>query len=339
MGVGKTIGAAAVIAAIGVYLNNASWLAPDTGGPAMIYAHRGPHQQYERADLTNETCTAARMTPSGHRYLENTIGGVAAAFALGADRVEIDIQPTRDGDWAVFHDAGLACRTNGVGTIRERTMEELRLLDVGYGYTSDDGRTFPFRGLHIGAMPSLSEMLLAFPSEQLELHVKGGDADDADALRSYLDGLGAANPSRLSIYSTPLFEARWREIGGGVPVFGKHQASACVKSYLLTGWTGRLPRKCANGIIAPIDLAFLYWGWPDRLLARFAETPGGVMVIGPALKPDGSRAVDALDELARLPTDWSGWVYTNRIDLIGPAVRGVDEMPSGVDRAERSSAP
>lgn len=49
--------------ALGLYLNNAFWLAPSPAGEPMLYAHRGAHQPYERAGLTNDTCTAERMLP------------------------------------------------------------------------------------------------------------------------------------------------------------------------------------------------------------------------------------------------------------------------------------
>lgn len=38
------------------------------------------------------------------RYPENTVAGVRAALAAGADGVEIDIRPTRDGVWVAHHD-------------------------------------------------------------------------------------------------------------------------------------------------------------------------------------------------------------------------------------------
>ena len=101
---------------------------------------------------------------------------------------------------------------------------------------------------------------------------------------------------------------------------GKHRMKACGKAYLLTGWTGRLPDACTGGIMVPVDLAPLFWGWPDRLQARFAGTPGGVTLMGPALKEDGSLAIDDLDELEGVPSDWSGWVYTNRPEVISPAL-------------------
>ena len=304
----------------GLVLNNASWLAPPPEGEPKLYAHRGVHQPYVRAGLTNDTCTAARMLEPRHDYLENTIASMEAAFAYGADRVEIDIQRTADGDWAVFHDAELACRTDGEGRVRERTMAALKTLDIGHGYTADGGQTHPFRGRFLGAMPSLAEVLNRFPERSFELHAKGADAAQADALWTYLQSIGKVNLPRLTVFALPAFDARWRELDTGVPVTGKHRAKSCVLSYLLTGWTGRLPAACAGGIVVPQDLAWLFWGWPNRLQRRFADTPGGVMLIGSALERDGSRAVDSLVALERVPGRFAGWIYTNRIETIGPAL-------------------
>lgn len=323
-----------VAIALGLYLNNASWLAPAPDGEPKLYAHRGVHQPYERAGLTNDTCTAERMLPPAHDYLENTIASMQAAFAYGADRVEMDIYRTADGDWAVFHDYGLACRTDGEGRIRDHTMATLRTLDIGHGYTADDGQTFPFRGRFVGAMPSLADVLTRFPDGAFELHAKGATAEGADALWAYLQQIDDVNVSRLTVFALPEFDARWSALDTGVPVIGKHRAAACVQSYLLTGWTGRLPAACESGIVVPQDVAWLFWGWPNRLQQRFADTPVGVMLIGPALKEDGSRAIDSLEELARVPDSFAGWIYTNRIELIGPAVeaRAGTETASGPSR-------
>jgi glycerophosphoryl diester phosphodiesterase len=42
-------------------------------------------------------------------------------------------------------------------------MTSLKKLDIGYGYTADGGKTYPFRGKAIGLMPTLTEVLQAFP--------------------------------------------------------------------------------------------------------------------------------------------------------------------------------
>ncbi|QNP44349.1 hypothetical protein H9L15_03240 [Sphingomonas daechungensis] len=77
---------------------------------------------------------------------------------------------------AVFHDWTVDCRTNGKGNIRDKTIAEVKLLDPGYGYTADSGKTFPFRGRQVGTIPTLQEALNALPSSPIIFNFKGTDA-------------------------------------------------------------------------------------------------------------------------------------------------------------------
>lgn len=65
---------------------------------------------------------------------ENTMAAIEQAVELGADMVEIDVQPTVDGKLAVIHDATLARTTNGDGLVRMCTMAELKSFDAGSWY-------------------------------------------------------------------------------------------------------------------------------------------------------------------------------------------------------------
>ena len=144
--------------AIFLYLNNSSLLADPPADRPILLAHRGLGQTFDIAGATNDTCTATRIHPPEHPYLENTIPSMRAAFEYGADIVELDVHPTKDGQFAVFHDWTLDCRTDGSGVTREKTMEELKKLDIGYGYTADGGKTYPFRGKGVGLTPTLDEV-------------------------------------------------------------------------------------------------------------------------------------------------------------------------------------
>ena len=59
--------------AAAVYLNNTNHLAAHQDGKPVLLAHRGIAQRFDERDLKNDTCTAARMLPSTHHLLENTI--------------------------------------------------------------------------------------------------------------------------------------------------------------------------------------------------------------------------------------------------------------------------
>src|SRR5688572_21555994 len=71
-------------------------------GTLTLLAHRGV-QQTLHGTIDIHTCTAA-IDPPEHAFLENTIASMRAAFAAGADIVELDIHATTDGQLAVFHD-------------------------------------------------------------------------------------------------------------------------------------------------------------------------------------------------------------------------------------------
>ncbi len=142
----KKIAAVALVVVVAiVWLLNTSLLAPPPSGNAKILAHRGIHQVFHSEGLDNDTCTAERIETPRHSYLENTIASMRAAMESGADVVELDVHLTPDRQFAVFHDWTLDCRTDGSGVTQETPMSELKTLDIGYGYTADGGKSFPFR--------------------------------------------------------------------------------------------------------------------------------------------------------------------------------------------------
>lgn len=64
---------------------------------------------------------------------ENTLRAFRAGMAAGADRVELDIQSTADGDFVVLHDPTVDRTTNGQGKVKELTTDQVRQLDAGQG--------------------------------------------------------------------------------------------------------------------------------------------------------------------------------------------------------------
>jgi len=65
------------------------------------------------------------------QYPENSRLAFEKAIAAGADIIELDCQLTADGHVVVFHDERLARTTGARGKIHEKTLEQLRKLDVG----------------------------------------------------------------------------------------------------------------------------------------------------------------------------------------------------------------
>ncbi len=62
---------------------------------------------------------------------ENTAAAIRAAGRAGADMVEVDVQPTREGRLVVFHDDRLERTSTGRGRVAAHTYAALARLDVG----------------------------------------------------------------------------------------------------------------------------------------------------------------------------------------------------------------
>lgn len=312
------LGALGLIAGA-LFVVNTSLLARPSGELTLL-AHRGVAQSYSREGLTNETCTAAQMLPPTHAFLENTLPSMRAAFEAGADMVEIDIHPTTDGEFAVFHDWTIDCRTNGQGVTRDQSMAHLRTLDVGYGYTADGGQTFPFRGQGIGLMPTLREVLSTFPNQRFLINFKGNDPDEADLLLEYLRATPNANIERLAFYGARP-AARMRELLPDALITSRSGLKACAKDYMLMGWFGATPDTCRNMIVfVPINYAWIGWGWPNRFLQRMQDAGSEVIIAGPINRGEAARinGVDDAEAFADVPDVWRGGVVTDRVEVIGP---------------------
>jgi glycerophosphoryl diester phosphodiesterase len=299
--------------------------APPSAGPARptLYAHRGIAQQFDPAGVNNDTCTAARMLPPTHGFLENTIASMRAAFEAGADIVEFDVHPTTDGQFAVFHDWTLDCRTEGRGVTREHSMAELKTLDIGHGYTADGGRTFPFRGKGVGMMPTLDEVLATFPDRPLSINVKSNDPGEGRLLAAVLERLPPARQRQLMVYGGDQPIAELRRLLPLVQTTSKAQLKSCLLRYVAYGWTGTLPQACHRlAVLLPIDIAPWLWGWPHRLVERMAAAGSSVYLRGDYRAADrAAGGIDTLDDLARVPPGYRGGLWTDEIELIAKAVK------------------
>lgn len=69
-------------------------------------------------------------------YPQNTLAAMEGASALGADRIEIDIVATADGDIVTFHDASLDNLTDRTGVVGETSTETVLGAEIlGSGQT------------------------------------------------------------------------------------------------------------------------------------------------------------------------------------------------------------
>jgi glycerophosphoryl diester phosphodiesterase len=120
---------------------------------------------------------------------ENTMAAFERAVALGVDALEFDVRLSADGVAVVHHDPTLERTTDGSGTVAARTLADLRGCDAGSRFTTDGGRTYPFRARGIG-VPTLDEVLGAWPALPVLIEIKVVEA--SAEVRRVLDRHGAA---------------------------------------------------------------------------------------------------------------------------------------------------
>jgi glycerophosphoryl diester phosphodiesterase len=318
-------GGGAILAFIAAaILYNVSWFeSPHGEGRIKLIAHRGVHQTFSKEGVGNDTCTAEKINPPTHDFIENTLPSMEAAFAAGADVVEIDVHLTPDKQFAVLHDWTVDCRTEGRGVTEQLDTAYLKTLDLGYGYTADGGKTYPLRGKGVGMMPTLSEVLARFPNRQFLINFKSRRAEEGEALAELIGqhpewrnaiwaSYGGVEPTEASV-----------ERIAGLKGLTRRSMIDCLIGYELTGWTGMIPDACRDTIVmAPSNLAWVAWGWPHKFTKRMEKAGSIVILIGPFGDGDiGASGIDSSEQLKAVPKNFAGYVWTNRIELIGPELR------------------
>jgi len=100
---------------------------------------------------------------------ENTLAAFRRAMDLGADGFELDVWRCGSGEAVVIHDADTARTGQQALLVKEAPLPRLRELDVGRW------RGDAFAGERI---PTLSEVLVAFPAAVVNVEMKSGRVPD-----------------------------------------------------------------------------------------------------------------------------------------------------------------
>jgi glycerophosphoryl diester phosphodiesterase len=320
MKIWQWIGAGAAAFAVTVSVINASWIAPRSQKPLILVAHRGLAQQFDRAGVGRDTCTAARIRPPEHDFIENTLRSMSNARHFGADAIELDVHPTKDGQMVVFHDWTLDCRTDGKGPVRQKTLAELKRLDVGYGYTADGGKTYPLRGKGIGGMPTVEEALRETPRMRLFINFKSRNPRDADALVAAFRRAGIEIDGKYIFYGHPRVTDRMKQLVPGVSTFWKEGMKTCLTDYVKWGWTSFVPQTCRNTVVAvPLNYQWAIWGWPKRFIARMEGAGTKVILMGPYEKGE-IAGLERPEQLAKVPRDFRGYLWIEDFYNVGRAL-------------------
>jgi glycerophosphoryl diester phosphodiesterase len=164
---------------------------------------------------------------ASHDAPENTLSAFKLGYEQGADAGELDIRLTKDGRIIAMHDAD-ASRTAGVkGKIVERTIEEIRTLEVGKWGQWKDGKFSE-------KVPLLSEVLALIPDGRrmfIEIKVR---EEILPELKRVITASGR-KPEQLPIITFDYGTARAAKAR-----FPKHEVS-WLASYEKDKTTGKLP--------------------------------------------------------------------------------------------------
>ncbi len=297
-----------------LWLNNTSLFSAQVGEPVFV-AHRGHAQQMHPEHESYRKCLSRIHEPE-HTFIENTIPSIEAAFEYGAAFVEIDLRRTADGSFAVFHDDDLSCKTEASGLVSDYTMQQLKGLDVGYGYVTDDGR-HPLRGQGKRLMPSLEEVLKRFPTQGFVINVKDDLGKLSGAAAQLAAVLSSSSKGELLIIGNDSTVRAVQQADPALIAASRASARRCLRDYTLLGWTGFVPGSCRNTITGMyVNLGWVLWGWPHRFVNRMAEAGTTVMLMHPHQRESIHDLPETPEYARQIPAGYSGAVVTNRIDKI-----------------------
>jgi glycerophosphoryl diester phosphodiesterase len=174
--------------------------------PALARGHGRPYLTHDRP-LFFAHRGGSLLAP------ENTLVAFKNGLYFGADALELDVHLSRDGELMVLHDPTVERTTNGVGAAILMTRAELQILDAGYHFTPDGGRTFPFRGQGI-SIPTLREVLTAFPAVRVNIELKENNPLGEERMWALAQELGVED--RILVASSHLATlVRFRRLSVG----------------------------------------------------------------------------------------------------------------------------
>ncbi len=152
------------------YLKPAGFGNPDAPHYEYIEFGRKPWQyRFAGSAIVNDDQTMKYPRVCAHRGFstiapENSMPAYGAAVAMGADEIEFDLWPTKDGEIVSCHDRNLDRVSDGEGFITDYTLGELKKLDFGIKFGEK------FKGLKI---LTFEDILRKFSGQVImNVHVK-----------------------------------------------------------------------------------------------------------------------------------------------------------------------
>lgn len=234
---------------------------------------------------------------------ENTMLAFEHGASFGADALELDLQLTRDGELVVIHDFVVDRTTDGTGPVSGYTLDELRRLDAGYRFTTDGGKTFPYRGQGL-TIPTLRSVFERFPALRVNMDLKESTPEREERLWGLLQEMDAVDRVMIGSFDyAPML--RFRRLTGGRVATGATRRE--IGWFLMSYHTRRLAR---------VRPAF------DAL--QVPETDHGFRIVTPGMIAAAHRlaldvhvwTIDSPSDMRRLLMWGADGVMSDRPDLL-----------------------
>jgi glycerophosphoryl diester phosphodiesterase len=243
-----------------------------------IISHKGVHN--EECISSEYSCLSDCLTWKNTPFLENTVDGIRRAFELGAQRVEIDLQLSADGEIMVFHDAKLLCRTGENKFVKDLRVKDLKKLDIARNLKFLNIEDNPLKGTGIGQIPTLREVLKNFPGRGFLLNPKTDNPIFLKRLNEILTDFTVKKKTH-SIESFSMWGpyGAWKSLTLTFPQFGERFSNGgigrnCEFDYERYGWSGYFPTAC-RGFVLALSATKLkqwsLWGGPIGIIKTFHQ--------------------------------------------------------------------
>lgn len=157
---------------------------PHTKNNFVLIAHRGDHMNVP----------------------ENTLASIEEAIKCGVDYVEIDLRATKDGYLILSHDASIDRMTNGRGSVKDLSFEEIKELVIINPNKIDK---------QVYKIPQFKDVL-ELCKNKINIYLDFKDANVAESMRQIR---AAGMEKQIVVYlNKPEQYQQWRDVAPDMPL-------------------------------------------------------------------------------------------------------------------------
>ena len=164
----------------------------------------------------------------------------------------------------------------------------------------------------------MNEVLDTFPDKEFIIEVKDGKIETYKVLWENLSYFPEERRGQVSIVCAVDTGAKYLKSHNlKLKVMSKSSMITALCQYELISWTGYIPKSIRNtDLRLPLKYAKFLWGWPHKFMERMETSGTRVEVTGGA--SGVSEGFDTIESLNDVPKGFTGFIWTNRIDLVNP---------------------